>query len=1420
MKKKRIMSGTALLLAGALTLQSVDWSALKVFAGDTDNVDESLAYFVDCGDYDVTTLSEGDSFGIYNRVTDQAYGEDAVTGKKWGIVDTVSNPLENGTALDGSSATQNAAITNAAFTDWTWPFEYNQADGLAKTESNRYTKNQFEKGVDRNLHYAFELPDGEYTVGLYFVDPWGVSLSPKVAVEGETVIETASVYTEETAKVNVSDGELNLDITSDSLCINLAYIKIYIGDKPSDNDQPGDDNDNSDTEYTGNISSYDLWDVDVTDAYLTNAEEKDIAYMLSLDSDRLLAGFRETAGLDMKGAVRYDGWENSLIGGHTMGHYLTAMAQAVAEIPDSDARKAQVEEKLNYIIDELAKCQEAVGTGFIFGSTLADRNNIEAQFDNVEKGLTNISTQAWVPWYTMHKILAGLVDTYKYTGNETALTVAEKLGDWVYNRTQTWSAATRNTVLSIEYGGMNDCLYELYAVTGNDKYAVAAHQFDEDSLFNLVNAGTANALNNRHANTTIPKFLGALNRYVTTNGKTINGEVVDASKYLEYAENFFDMVINNHTYITGDNSEWEHFGQDNILDAERTNCNCETCNAYNMLKLAKGLYMITGDSKYADYYENTFYNTILSSQNPETGMTTYFQPMATGYFKVYGTETNSFWCCTGSGMENFTKLGNAIYYHTDDMVIVSQYLSSVLTDEEKNLKITQTADIPNSDTVEFTVNTLDGASDIAAKAAFRLPEWLADDAVVKVNGADAGADIESGYAVVSGLKDGDVITVTLPMEIRAYNLPDNTSEYAFKYGPVVLSAKLGTSSMTTSYTGVSVLIPSAKLIEESYISDGSETVSVINGSVADFMANINDNLVKTEGKLEWTLENTDANLTFVPYYSQHTERYGIYFNYISNEGAINATKYIQTKAQERFNYALIDTVQPGYGQYEDDELHSMQDNGSVGQTADGTTRYAQAGGSFTYTMKVAKGEDNCLQASFRKEDNGKTIQISVGGTVVYNAVLSYDGEEEEYTVRIPIAADIIEKEAYSKTVSDGTFDVVDVKIESADGNDSARICSYLYMTRAYSNDAGLSIEASTGTVTWDAASNTFTVEVESDVISVDLTAKLASEYGYIRINGAVVRETVPYTVDLGRNNFAALTYTVYAEDHETSAVYTVKVVKDADLDSRTDVDKSLAYFVNCGDYDVTTLSEGDLFGIYNGVTDQAYGMDPVTGYTWGIVDTISNPLKNGVVENNALITNAAYTDNTWPFETNTAVSDLSAKTETNRYTKNQFENGIARNLNYAFELPNGTYTMELYFTDPWGCSKNPTVSAEGQTLLENTSVNQAVTAEVEVTDGKLDLNITAPEATLAINLAYIKIYMPDAEISTDGNQNNNETEKNDGTKDDETTAPSDTNGKNESIDSAEKTGDISHTMTYVILLGVSSAFLAGVFITRRKKITK
>lgn len=972
------------------------------------------------------------------------------------------------------------------------------------------------------------------------------------------------------------------------------------------------------------IRDFAISDVTMTDAYCTNAFDKEMDYLLSFDTEKLLAGFRDNAGLSTNGATRYGGWENTNIAGHCVGHYLTALAQAYQNPNATSAQKDALYSRMKTLIDNMKICQQnSKGKpGFLWAAPVHADRNVERQFDQVEQGKANIFDDAWVPWYTMHKLIAGIVDVYKATGYAPAKEVGSNLGDWVYNRVSRWSDQTQRTVLSIEYGGMNDCMYDLYAITGKDSHADAAHKFDQVDLFELVNKAGRNVLDGRHANTTIPKFIGALKRYTVLDGKTVGGQKIDASAYLRYAETFWDIVTTHHTYITGGNSEWEHFGKDDILDAERTNCNCETCNSYNMLKLSRELFKITHDSKYMDFYENTYYNSILSSQNPETGMTTYFQPMATGYFKVYSTRWDKFWCCTGSGMESFTKLGDTIYMHEDNTLYVNFYQSSILNWEEKGVTITQESTIPEGASVKFTV---DGSGDLDFR--FRIPDWIDGTMGVSVNGSKYSYKTVNGYADVSGdFSSGDVIELTIPSKVRAYPLPDAPDVYGFKYGPLVLSAELGKQDMTTGSTGMWVTIPKDKV-------EGSETfrISKEGQSVASFMAEINDHLVREPGTMKFTMKDTDISLTFTPHYKQYQQRYGIYWKFVPNGTVI----------EERLPRAKVtnsDIVQPGYGQYENDNLHGMVEFSSVGVTDDSTYRYVKDGGWFTYRMAVDETAPmQRLRIKLRKADNGRTLRVRVGDSVLFAEMLSYSGSSEVYDVTIAIPQEVRDRCTYDLSADGTDYRVLDVTFSSdVDGEESAKVCDFIYME--------------------------------------------------------AVTPAYEYTGDI-------------------------------------------AYYVDCGDHNSDTLTGRDRLGMYNSVTEQLYGPDEVTGRKWGLVDDATDKY-NGSSKSKGL-----YTANTWCDEANT--TDGADKSSSFRYTKNQYENNIDRHIDYAFQLPNGTYSVEMCFCDPWGCSKNPTAYANlgkdsESVIVKDAPVNRtAVSGEVKVTDGELTVNLRSQDK--AINICYIII---------------------------------------------------------------------------------
>ncbi|HEU5075589.1 MAG TPA: beta-L-arabinofuranosidase domain-containing protein, partial [Polyangiaceae bacterium] len=400
-------------------------------------------------------------------------------------------------------------------------------------------------------------------------------------------------------------------------------------------------------------------------------------------------------------------------------------------------------------------------------------------------------------------------------------------------------------------------------LTTNPNHLAAAHIFDEETLFTPISQGT-DVLNGKHANTQIPKMIGSLNRFRTLGA--------DESHYFDVAEEFWTMVVNNHTYVTGGNSQLEHFHEPGALNAYRDNTNNETCNSYNMMKLTRDLFKVAPDVKYADFYERAFINEILSAIHPETGMTTYFKPMGTGYFKAFGRE-ETFWCCNGTGMENYTKLSDGIYFHDDSDLYVNMYVSSTLRWESRGLELHQTADVPLSPSVAFTI---DSAPADAVTIKFRKPWWLALGELprITVNGEPLCIDSVAGYFEVARVwAAGDVVELTLPADVRVSRLPDNPNAVAFTYGPVVLSAGMGTEQMITEpqWASEKAMIPEGVSIKD--------TISIQNGSIEDWIANIDQNLTQTPGTLDFSLQGTDedANLTFSPQYLRHSERYGIYF---------------------------------------------------------------------------------------------------------------------------------------------------------------------------------------------------------------------------------------------------------------------------------------------------------------------------------------------------------------------------------------------------------------------------------------------------------------------------------------------------------------------------------------------------------------
>lgn len=849
------------------------------------------------------------------------------------------------------------------------------------------------------------------------------------------------------------------------------------------------------------IKDFKLNKVHLDDEYYINALNKEISYLMSFDNDRLVAGFREVKGLTPK-AEKYPGWEVTEIRGHSIGHYMTAISQAYAQ-----TEKKEILDKINELIDELYLCQLENGYLSAFPEIL---------FDNVEN-----KKPCWVPWYTMDKIISGLTAAYVLAGNEKAFDIVKKLGVWVYERVSKWSKETQDTVLAVEYGGMNEAMYDLFRYSGDERYEKAAHAFDEMALFEELH-NNHDILNGKHANTTIPKILGALYRYIVRGCKT------EDRFYFETAERFFDIVVNNHTYITGGNSEWEHFGEPKVLDKERTNCNCETCNTYNMLKLSRELFKITGNKKYSDFYENTFINAIMSSQNPETGMTMYFQPMATGYFKVYSTPFNSFWCCTGTGMENFTKCNDSVYFYDDRYIYVNQFISSKV--EYNGAIIQQISSIPEKDSTTFVINKAIESVNFA----IRIPDWSDDRFELSVvkdgeiatcsNENTNGIKVIDGYIYVDGLNEKDEITVTFSLKIKAYGLPDNNHSIAMKYGPVVLSAALGTEDMAESKTGVDVTIATKNISIKDFI-------TIPSGEIDEYIENIQDNIKRNGQKLEFSMIGTDSDkLVFTPHYRQHKERYGIYWNMVSKNSEALMKHIYDEKNKRRLEKVSIDSIPLGNDQYE--LLHNIKGENTGAGTFNGLQlRHAWGeNGWFAYDMKVKPGEKNYILAKYFGPNQGRTFNIYINDELLCEETIEDINNGDFYDKKYLIPEKYL------------TSDIINVKFKVRGHSWVGGVFDRLCIIKNYNNNPYLSeilVNGGKMDKTFKQDILDYSLSLCENINSIAIKITPHDSEGLIYVNDILIDDSQLYEMDVQSGQIIKIKS--YAEDFETFKEYSILV---------------------------------------------------------------------------------------------------------------------------------------------------------------------------------------------------------------------------------------------------------------------------------------
>ena len=693
-----------------------------------------------------------------------------------------------------------------------------------------------------------------------------------------------------------------------------------------------------------------LQDVRLLAGPLQHAMELDRDYLLSLDADRLLHVFRLNAGLP-SAAKPYGGWmaPDHRSRGEFVGLYLSACAEMYASTGDE-----RVKDKANQVVAGLAQCQEQLGNGFLhtFPDTFTSRCEAPLPF-----------------WYQIHKVLAGLMDMYVYCDNQQALDIAKKLGDWAKTGADKWNNSQLQTMLDIEHGGINEALANLAAITGDPKYLQLAMRFNHLAVLGPA-ASREDRLTGLHANTQIPKFIGAAREY------ELNGQ-----EWLKTASTFFwDSVVKERSYVIGGHSLGEFFTPKETLSQALGSNTCETCNTYNMLKLTRHLFCWDPRAEYADYYERALYNHILASQDPATGMMCYFVPL--GYDqkcrKEYSTPEDSFWCCMGTGIENHAKYGDSIYFHDGEATLfVNLFVASELNWRDLGLQLRQETTYPDEGRTRLVFTC---KRPIPLTVKIRHPSWAVSDFEIRVNGEKQSESSTAGsYAAVTRTwKNGDTVEVSMPFTVRTEGFHDCPHRVAFLHGPLVLCAPID---------------------DEQPRVPGCPVVVADEGQLPGVLAPVPDKpstFTASSQVLRLFAAPSDDDVTLEPMYRVHENRaYVVYWD------ALTPAEWEAREQREARLAALtVDRVFPANDESERD--HNVQGENTA--SGEGKWRHAMDGGWFSWDMKALPDMPLELRVTYWGGDTGgREFDVLVDGQQVATQTLDRNkpGEFYDETYRLP-----------------------------------------------------------------------------------------------------------------------------------------------------------------------------------------------------------------------------------------------------------------------------------------------------------------------------------------------------------------------------------------------------------------------------------
>jgi hypothetical protein len=729
-----------------------------------------------------------------------------------------------------------------------------------------------------------------------------------------------------------------------------------------------------------------LQDVRVTGGPFKDGQDTAVKYLLSLEPDRFLANFRKEAGLKPK-SEHYGGWEAQGVSGHSAGHYLSACAIAWAATGNEEFRR-----RVNYIVAELAECQQANGNGYVAAIPGGKKAYAEVAAGNIRSAGFDLNG-IWVPNYTMHKVFAGLRDAYHLAANARALEVERKLADWFEQTFANLTEEQMQKVLVAEHGGLNETFADLYADTGDERYLKLSRRFHHKAILDPLARGE-DILPGKHANTQIPKLIGLATRY------ELAGDPIDRAS----AAFFWDRVVNHHSYITGGHCDHEHFGPPDRLNDRLSPMTTETCNVYNMLKLTTHVFGWNPDCAVADFYERALLNHIRSTQHPD-GRVIYNLSLQPGHHKEYQALHDGWTCCMGSGMENHVKYGEGIYFHDDAGLWVNLYLPSELNWKARGVKVRLETRWPDADTATLTVWT-EKPQEFALR--LRHPHWGLQGMAATVHYGSTnrddtgridsfqktalslrrGPEEASGYLEMKRLwKDGERVEVHIPMSLRTESMPDNPKRLGVFYGPTLLAADLGPVNQPDA--GTPGFVP-VLLTEDKPVTDWVKPVSL---AALTF---------KTEG----VGRPKDVDLT--PFFRLHDRRYTVFLDAFTADGWARREAEIRAEQEReaKLSARTLDVLRVGEMQPERD--HNVRgEHTTAGEAMGRKWRHATDGGWFAFEMKVAGNQPVELLCTYWGGDAGtREFDILVGDTRIATQQLEQNRPGQFFDVAYPIPAEL------------------------------------------------------------------------------------------------------------------------------------------------------------------------------------------------------------------------------------------------------------------------------------------------------------------------------------------------------------------------------------------------------------------------------